>query len=41
MEENKNVKHVVEHMVTLRNENLEELQKQIYANAKELFFKLK
>ena len=39
--EPKNVKHVVEQMATLRNENLEELQKQIYANAKELFFKLK
>ena len=39
--EPKNVKHVVEQMATLRNENLEELQKRICANAKELFFKLK
>lgn len=39
--EPKNVKYVVEHMATLRNENLEELKKQILANAKDLFFKLK
>lgn len=39
--EPKNVKHVVDFMATLRNENVEELQKQILANAKELFFKLK
>ena len=39
--EPKNVKHVVDNMAMLRNENLEALQKQIFANAKSLFFKLK
>lgn len=39
--EPKNVKYVVENMALLRNENLEELQKQIFAGAKNLFFKLK
>lgn len=39
--EPKNVKHVVEQLAALRNENVEELKKQILANAKELFFKLK
>ena len=39
--EPKNVKHVVDNMALLRNENLEELKKQIFANAKKLFFKLK
>ena len=39
--EPKNVKYVVDNMALLRNENLEELQKQIFANAKSLFFKLK
>ena len=38
--EPKNVKYVVENMARLRNENEEELKKQILANAKELFFKL-
>lgn len=39
--EPKNVKHVVENMAALRNENEEELQKRILGNARELFFKLK
>ena len=39
--EPKNVKYVVENMATLRNENEEELQKQILANAKDLFFRMK
>ena len=39
--EPKNVKYVVDNMAALRNENLEELKKQIFTNAKELFFKLK
>ncbi len=39
--EPKNVKHVVETMATLRNENEEELKKIILQNAKTLFFKLK
>ena len=39
--EPKNVKHVVENMSVLRNENEEELKKQLLSNAKELFFKLK
>ena len=39
--EPKNVKYVVENMALLRNENLEELKKQILENAKTLFFKLK
>ena len=39
--EPKNVKYVVDNMALLRNENLEALQKQIFANAKSLFFKLK
>ena len=38
--EPKNVKHVVQNMAVLRNENEEELKKQILQNAKELFFKL-
>ena len=37
----KNVKYVVEQMSVLRNENEEELQRQILENARELFFKLK
>ena len=39
--EPKNVKYVVENMAVLRNENVEELKKQIFDNAKKLFFKLK
>ncbi len=39
--EPKNVRYVVENMATLRNENEEELQKQLWNNAKRLFFKLK
>ena len=39
--EPKNVKYAVEHMAVLRNENVEELKKQIFENAKTLFFKLK
>ncbi|MBQ9713769.1 MAG: TatD family hydrolase [Clostridia bacterium] len=39
--EPKNVKYVVQNMAALRNENEEELKKQILANAKRLFFKLK
>ncbi len=39
--EPKNVKYVVDHMAALRNENVEELKKQILANAKKLFPKLK
>lgn len=39
--EPKNVKYVVDNMAVLRNENVEELKKQIFANAKSLFFKLK
>ena len=39
--EPKNVKYVVENMAALRNENEEELQKQILQNAKTLFFRLK
>ena len=39
--EPKNVKYVVDNMAVLRNENLEELKKQILSNAKRLFFKLK
>ena len=39
--EPKNVKHVVEHIATLRNEKTEELENQILSNAKNLFFKLK
>ena len=39
--EPKNVKHVVENMATLRNENEEELKEQILQNAKALFFRLK
>ncbi len=39
--EPKNVKYVVENFATLRNENEEELQKRILANARELFFRLK
>ena len=38
--EPKNVKHIVQNMAVLRNENEEELKKQILQNAKELFFKL-
>lgn len=39
--EPKNVKHIAENMANLRNENLEELKKQVLQNAKQLFFKLK
>ena len=39
--EPKNVKHVVDNMAVLRQENVEELKEQILANAKKLFFKLK
>ena len=39
--EPKNVKHVVENMSVLRNENEEGLKEQILINAKTLFFKLK
>lgn len=39
--EPKNVKHVVDFMAMIRNENLEELKKQILENAQRLFFKLK
>ncbi len=39
--EPKNVKHVVEKIATLRNENTEALEEQILENAKKLFFKLK
>lgn len=39
--EPKNVKYVVENFATLRNEKVEELEKQILQNAKELFFRLK
>lgn len=39
--EPKNVKYVVQNMAVLRNENEEELQKQLLENAKTLFFKLK
>ena len=39
--EPKNVKHIVENMAILRNENEKELQKQILDNAKTLFFRLK
>lgn len=39
--EPKNVKHVVENMATLRNQNTEALEEQILKNAKELFLKLK
>ena len=39
--EPKNVKHVVDNMAALRNENVEELKKSILANARRLFFKLK
>ena len=37
----KNVKYVVENMAVLRQENVEELKKQILDNARKLFFKLK
>ena len=37
----KNVKYVVDNMAVLRNENVEELKKQILENARKLFFKLK
>ena len=37
----KNVKYVVENLATLRQQNTEELAKQILENAKKLFFKLK
>ena len=37
----KNVKYVVENLATLRQQNTEELAKQILENAKTLFFKLK
>ena len=39
--EPKNVKYVVDNMAVLRNENVEELKKQIAENAKKLFPKLK
>ncbi len=39
--EPKNVRHVVEKMAELRQENVEELKEQILQNAKTLFFKLK
>ena len=39
--EPKNVKYVVDFMAELRNENVEELKEQIFANAKGLFKKLK
>ncbi len=39
--EPKNVKHVVDNMAALRNENVEALKTQILANARTLFFKLK
>jgi TatD DNase family protein len=39
--EPKNVKYVVDHMAELLNENVEALKKQIWQNAKTLFFKLK
>ena len=39
--EPKNVKHVADNMASLRNENIEELKKQVLQNAKQLFFKLK
>ena len=39
--EPKNVKHIVENLAILRNENLEELKENILQNAKNLFFKLK
>ncbi len=39
--EPKNVKHVVENMAALRNENEEELKIRLLQNAKTLFFKLK
>ena len=39
--EPKNVKHVVDNMAVLRNENVEALKTQILENAKKLFFKLK
>ena len=39
--EPKNVKHIAENMAILRNENIEELKKQVLQNAKQLFFKLK
>ena len=39
--EPKNVKHVVDFMATLRNENVEALKEQIAENAKRLFPKLK
>lgn len=39
--EPKNVKYIAENMAILRNENIEELKKQVLQNAKQLFFKLK
>lgn len=39
--EPKNVKHVVEQFAALRNESVEELEKQIEENVRSLFFKLK
>ena len=39
--EPKNVKYVTDNMAVLRNENVEELKKQVLQNAKQLFFKLK
>ena len=39
--EPKNVKYVTDNMAVLRNENVEELKKQVLQNAKQLFFKLR
>lgn len=39
--EPKNVKYVVENLATLRNQNVEELKKQIEENTRTLFFRLK
>ena len=39
--EPKNVKYIAENMAALRNENEEELKKQVLQNAKKLFFRLK
>ena len=39
--EPKNVKYIAENMAVLRNENEEELKKQVLQNAKKLFFRLK
>ena len=39
--EPKNVKYVVENMAVLRNETIEELERQLLKNTKKLFFKMK